>query len=63
MVAVRERVRLSGKTQDDIGEAMGHPPSSARQAVSQFLTNRDPQISKMRCFSEAMGISLGTLLK
>ena len=63
MESVRERVALSGKTQQQIGEAMGYPPASARQAVSQFLKSGDPQISMLRRFAEAMGITLGTLLK
>ena len=63
MVAARERVRLSKKTQADIEEAMGYPPASARQAVSQFLKSGDPQINMFRRFTEAMGISVGTLLK
>lgn len=63
MESVRELVTLSGKTQQQIGEAMGYPPASARQAVSQFLKSGDPQISMLRRFAEAMGISLGTLLK
>ena len=63
MESVRERVTLSRKTQQQIGEAMGYPPASARQAVSQFLKSGDPQISMLRRFADAMGISLGTLLK
>lgn len=63
MESVRERVTLSRKTQQQIGEAMGYPPASARQAVSQFLKSGDPQIGMLRRFASAMGISLGTLLK
>lgn len=63
MDAVRERVEQSGKTYQEIGEAMGYTPASARQAVSQFLKSGDPQISMLRRFAQAMGISLGTLLK
>lgn len=63
MESVRERVQQSGKTYQEIGEAMGYNPTSARQAVSQFLKSGDPQISMLRRFANAMGISLGTLLK
>jgi transcriptional regulator with XRE-family HTH domain len=63
MDSVRERVKLSGKTQQQIGEAMGYPPASARQAVSQFLKSGDPQISMLRRFADAMGIALSTLLR
>ena len=47
----------------EIGEKMGYSPSSARQAVSQFLRSGDPQIGMLRRFADAMGISLVTLLK
>ena len=63
MEAVRERAKQSGKTQQQIGELMGCPPASARQTVWQFLKSGDPQISMLRRFAQAMGISLGTLLK
>ena len=63
MESVRERVKQSAKTYQEIGEAMGYNPASARQAVSQLLKSGDPQISMLRRFANAMGISLGTLLK
>ena len=63
MKAVRKRVERSGQTYQQIGEKMGHSPSSARQAVSQFLKSGDPQLGTLRRFADAMGISLLTLLK
>lgn len=63
MTAVRERFERSGLTQQELGERMGYAPQSARQAVSQFLRSGDPQISMLRRFAAAVGISLQTLLK
>lgn len=62
MQAVRERVKRAGMTYQEIGEKMGYSPSSARQAVSQFLRSGDPQIGMLRRFAGAMGISLRTLI-
>jgi len=63
METVRQRVESSGLTYQQIGERMGYSPKSARQGVSQFLRSGDPQISTLRRFASAMGISLLTLLK
>ncbi|MBD3672756.1 MAG: helix-turn-helix transcriptional regulator [Planctomycetaceae bacterium] len=63
MEGVRQRVKQSGMTYQEIGEKMGYSQSSARQAVSQFLRSGDPQISMLRRFAEAMEVSLQTLLK
>jgi len=63
MEAVRQRVKQSGMTYQQIGEKMGYAPTSAKQAVSQFLRSGDPQISMLRRFAEAMEVSLQTLLK
>lgn len=63
MEAVRDRFQKTGLTQQELGERMGYAPQSARQAVSQFLKSGDPQISMLRRFAEAVGISVHTLLK
>ena len=63
METVRQRAEASGLTYQEIGERMGYGPGSACQAVSQFLKTGDPQISMLRRFAEAVGISLNTLLK
>lgn len=63
MEVVRERFKNSGLSMQEIGERMGYAPTSARQAVSQFLKSGDPQISMLRRFAEAVGVSLQTLLK
>jgi transcriptional regulator with XRE-family HTH domain len=62
MAAVRERFAKSGMTQQELGERMGYAPGSARQAVSQFLKSGDPQISMLRRFAKALGISVKSLL-
>jgi transcriptional regulator with XRE-family HTH domain len=62
MQAVRERFEKSGMTQQELGERMGYAPSTARQAVSQFLKSGDPQISMLRRFAKAVGISVRSLL-
>lgn len=63
MQAVRERFEKSGMTRQELGERMGYAPATARQAVWQFLRSGDPQISMLRRFAEAVGISLATLLR
>ena len=63
MEAVRQRVAESGLTQQALGEKMGYAPESARQSVSKFMKTGDPQISMLRRFAKAVGISLKTLLK
>jgi len=63
MASVRERFAKSGLTQQELGERMGYAPASARQAVSQFLKSGDPQISMLRRFAKAIGISLKSLVQ
>jgi transcriptional regulator with XRE-family HTH domain len=63
MTAVRERFVKSGLTQQELGERMGYAPASARQAVSQFLKSGDPQISMLRRFAKALGISVRSLVQ
>ena len=63
MGEVRKRIEESGMTYQQVGEKMGYSPSSARQAVSQFVRSGDPQISMLRKFAKAMSISIQTLLK
>jgi len=63
MQVVHARLEKSGLTYQQLGELMGYAPTSARQAVGQFLKSGDPQISMLRRFSKAVGVSLSTLLK
>jgi hypothetical protein len=62
MQTVRERFEKSKLTQQELGERMGYAPESARQHVWQFLRSGDPQISMLRRFAKAVGISVKTLL-
>ena len=62
MQAVRERFEKTGWTQQELGERMGMRGQRARQAVLQFLKSGDPQISMLRRFAEAVGISVRSLL-
>jgi transcriptional regulator with XRE-family HTH domain len=63
MDAIRKRVANSGLTYQELGEKMGYAPTTARQAVSQFLKSGDPRVSMVRKFAAAVGISVQTLLK
>ena len=63
MQAIRERFEKSGMTQQELGEKMGYAPETARQAVSQFLKSGDPQVSMLRRFARAVGVSVSTLLR
>jgi DNA-binding phage protein len=62
MSKVRKLVTASGMTQQQIGEKMGHPAASARQAVSQLLRAGDPQISTLRRLAKALGVKLTDLI-
>ena len=62
MQAVRERSEKTGWTQQELGERMGMWCETARQAVWQFLRSGDPQISMLRRFAKAVGISVKSLL-
>lgn len=63
METIRRRFAESGMSRQELGEKMGYAPSSARQSVYLFLQTGDPQMSMVRRFAEAMGISIQTLLK
>jgi len=62
---LREAAERSGKTQQEIGEAMGFSPSGARQAVSRILkadSDYDPRLSTLLAFAHAIKRSLNDLL-
>jgi transcriptional regulator with XRE-family HTH domain len=63
MEAVRKRAEASGMSYQELGEKMGYAPSTARQAVWQFLKSGDPQMSMLRRFAAAVGVKVETLLK
>ena len=49
--------------QQKLGEAMGYTGDSARKSVNQFLKSRDPQISMLRRFADAVGVALSTIVR
>lgn len=57
-----EEKQSEGWTQQKLGEAMGYPEKSARKSISQFLQSHDPQISMLRRFAKAVGVSIRTLV-
>lgn len=64
MQAVRERWKTADMTYQQLGLKMGYAPGPARQAAWQFIKKTgDPQISMLRKYSAAVGISLQTLLR
>jgi len=62
MRKVRKLVAASGLTQQEIGERMGYAPTTARQAVSQFLKSSDPQIGMLRRLAKALGVRVDSLI-
>jgi len=58
-----ERKQAEGWTQQRLGEAMGYPEESARKSVSQFLKSRDPQVSMLRRFAKAVGVTVVALVR
>jgi transcriptional regulator with XRE-family HTH domain len=63
MKAIRNALDASGMTRQELGEKMGASPSSARQAVFQFLKAHDVRVGTLRRFAKAVGIPLSKLLK
>jgi len=62
MRKVRKLFEQSGLTQQELGEKMGYAPTTARQAVSQFLKSGNPQIGMLRRFAKAVGVKLETVM-
>jgi transcriptional regulator with XRE-family HTH domain len=67
--SIRNRLRTaadeSGMTQQEIGEAMGFSPASARQAISRLLNPEveyDPRLSTLLAFADAIKRPLKDLL-
>jgi len=53
----------SGKSLEEVGQAMGYPPGVARRAAWQFLHKvDDPRMSSLRRFAKAMGVGVKDLL-
>ena len=65
----RERLRkafaASGKTQEQVGIAMGYTTGGARQAVSRILNPEvayDPRLSTVLSFARAIGTDLKDMI-
>jgi len=62
MAKVRRLIDASGMTRQQIGEKMGYSPASARQAITQLLRARNPQIATLRRLAKAIGVRLNSLV-
>jgi hypothetical protein len=62
MRKVRKLIADSGKSQHEIGLAMGYPAETARQSIFQFAKSADPRIGTLRKFAKAMGLKLEDLI-
>ena len=58
-----EDKKAEGWTQQKLGEAMGYKGDTARKSVNQFLKSRDPQISMLRRFADAVGVALSMIVR
>ena len=61
----QEAAQQSGKTQEEIGIAMGYSKSGARQAVSRLLnsnTEYDPRLTTLIQFVAAINCSLSDIV-
>jgi transcriptional regulator with XRE-family HTH domain len=61
MVSVRSLFKDSGISLVELGKRMGYAEEIARQAAWQFMKSRDPRLSMVRRFAEAMGITIEQL--
>ena len=62
---MRAAAQQSGKTQEEIGVAMGFAKSGARQAVSRLLNqaaDNDPRLTTLIQFAQAIDCSVTDLL-
>jgi transcriptional regulator with XRE-family HTH domain len=62
---LRQAVKESGMTQEEIGLRMGYSKASARQAVSRLLnseSDHDPRLSTLLTFADAINRPLKDLL-
>jgi transcriptional regulator with XRE-family HTH domain len=64
MAKVRTRFEHSKMSLDELGVRMGYPKDSARKSAWQFIQKtKDPRISMLRKFAQAIEIKLSTLAK
>jgi len=53
---IRRLAKKSGLTHQEIGLAMGYPDKSARASAHQFVTGKNPAVSRLIRFAEAIGV-------
>ena len=58
----RKLFKQSGKSLEEVGQAMGYAPGTARRAAWQFLNKIDnPTVDALRRFAKAIGVSVKDL--
>jgi transcriptional regulator with XRE-family HTH domain len=62
MARMRDWLKQSGMTQQDLGVKMGYAEEGARKSVSQFLKSKNPTIAMLRKFADAAGIPIEELV-
>ena len=64
MARARRLFEKSGLSLDELGKRMGYSGDHARKSAWQFLTKtKDPRLSMLRRFAEALNISVVDLVK
>ncbi len=63
MTKARQLFEKSGRSLQEIGDAMGYPAETARKTARQFLNQtNDPRLGMLRKFAEAMGVTVRDLV-
>ncbi len=63
MTKARQLFEKSGRSLQEIGDAMGYPAETARKSAWQFLNQtNDPRLGMLRKFAEAMGVTVRDLV-
>lgn len=63
MLRARAAFTASGLTLEQLGERMGYAGDTARKGAWQFLrVTRDPRLSMLRKFAEAVGVPVKELV-
>jgi transcriptional regulator with XRE-family HTH domain len=63
MLKAKKLFEKSGKSLEELGQAMGYSTDIARQSAWQFLNKTaDPRLSMLRRFAKAVGASVKELL-
>lgn len=63
MEKARQLAEKSGRSLQEIGQAMGYPAETARKSAWQFLNQtNDPRLGMLRRFADAMGVKVRDLV-